>query len=1089
MTPNAFLQREDCEPPVDRNLSAIQTLTSGQALILLALAFGWVLAFCLAGVLTLIVSIAAITAVYLADLLLNCALATRILTRSPEAHIDDAVARAISDELWPRYTILCPLYREAVIASQFVQAIRLLDYPVEKLQVLLLTEEDDAETRNAILSLDLPRHFEVLTVPPGEPRTKPRACNFGLLKATGEYVVIYDAEDVPDPLQLKKAVLAFANSPPEVACVQAKLNFYNPTQNLLTRWFTAEYSLWFDLVLPALQSARIPIPLGGTSNHFRAAALRQVGGWDPFNVTEDCDLGLRLARYRLQTAILDSTTYEEANSRLKNWLRQRSRWIKGYMQTYLVHMRHPLHYLRAGMLRDFWGIQFVLGARIAMLFINPLMWLLLLLYLVFQTALAPTYQVFYPEPVFYLSIASLILGNFFYLYTNLLGCIRRKQYGLMGWTLLMPLYWALMSVAAGIAFVQLIFKPYFWEKTQHGLHLWKRARRQKNALAHQTHPSLQANQPEVAHLVELPVATIVDRFSTWRMLAIPKLRSPSERDALANLPTMEIAALTMKTGRVPRRRGKLFQWVPWTQDQWLGATLLTAITVSVAACWYSFSHQFILLYEEAFIRLRIARALVENVHPEMTGSDKVWLPLPHILMVPLVWNDLLWRSGLAGSITSMLCYVIAALYVFLSARRLSQHSLASFVGTLAFILNPNVLYLQTTPLAEPAVIATVTATSYYFLTWAQSNRPEYLVWAAAAVFLATFTGYEGWMAFLVCLVLIIPIGWLRRQRPAHIGADLLLFGILGGFGIVLWLLWCAFIFKDPFYFLGGQTASAIEQMPRVRKDAWYLSHDVWHSLLSYTAASVETIGPLLFGLALVALVVWLFRRWKRPEMFGALVSLTPFAFYLGALYTGQTMIFVPGIGPAGSQPLLYNARYGAEMVAPAAIFLATLVSRLPLTRWLLILAILLQTTLTIHGGIIALQDGQYGLSCHGTNQATLYLAAHYHQGRILADIHTFEDFAEAGIDVEHVIYQSAGPLWQRTLKNPALWVDWVMMQPGDEVAAVIDPNSPVFLAQFTLVAQDQDVLLFHRRGLPPLPAHSVPSSLLTRASLCKTGQT
>ena len=174
-------------------------------------------------------------------------------------------------------------------------------------------------------------------------------------------------------------MLTFANHGPNLACVQAKLNFYNPNQNLLTRWFTAEYSLWFDLILPGLQKAHFLLPLGGTSNHFPTQTIRALGGWDAFNVTEDCDLGLRLAWFKLETVVLDSTTYEEANSRTKNWLRQRSRWIKGYMQTYLVHMREPWHYIRHGRIREFLSMQLMIGGKTAVLFINPILWIALLL--------------------------------------------------------------------------------------------------------------------------------------------------------------------------------------------------------------------------------------------------------------------------------------------------------------------------------------------------------------------------------------------------------------------------------------------------------------------------------------------------------------------------------------------------------------------------------------------------------------------------------------------------------------------------------------------------------------------------------------
>jgi glycosyltransferase XagB len=239
----------------------------------------------------------------------------------------------------------------------------------------------------------------------------------------------------------------------------------------LTRWFTNEYTLWFDLTLPGLQQLRSALPLGGTSNHFRVETLRHVGAWDPYNVTEDCDLGLRLAQHRLRTVVLDSTTMEEANSNTRNWIRQRSRWIKGYFQTYLVHMRRPWSYLRKGRMRDFFTLQVVVGARSLTLLINPLMWLLLAAYLIFNSRVVGVYHMLYPTPVFYMGMISLVFGNVLYMYTYLIAGARRRNAGMMKWALLIPIYWAMMSVAAGMALWQLIIRPHYWEKTQHGLHL------------------------------------------------------------------------------------------------------------------------------------------------------------------------------------------------------------------------------------------------------------------------------------------------------------------------------------------------------------------------------------------------------------------------------------------------------------------------------------------------------------------------------------------------------------------------------------------------------------------------------------------
>ncbi|HLZ61736.1 MAG TPA: glycosyltransferase [Ktedonosporobacter sp.] len=524
--------------PFRHGFSALQTMTGRQKLILRLLGLAYVGGLIFYSVLGLQIIIAVLTSFYIVDLLVYFFLSIRMVAQPAEEQIDDALVGVLADAPWPRYTILCPLYKEAEVVPQFAQAMQALDYPTDKLQILFLTEDDDNVTRNAIKTLHLPPHFEIVTVPDGQPRTKPRACNYGLLQATGDYVVIYDAEDVPDPLQLKKAVLTFANHNSEVACVQAKLNFYNAEQNMLTRWFTAEYSSWFDMTLPGLQSLGIPLPLGGTSNHFRTELLRQVGAWDPFNVTEDCDLGLRLSHFRLKTVVIDSTTYEEANSQLKNWIRQRSRWIKGYMQTYLVYMRRPLDYLRPGGLRDFLSLQFVIGGKTGVLLVNPLMWMLVALYLLFQSSVTPAYHVLYPAPVLYMASLCLIFGNFMYAYIHLVGCMKRGHYSIIKWALLMPIYWALGSAAAYMALYQLVFKPHYWEKTLHGLHLRKQAQTPHVTSIHEASSSteevellttsISSSISLTAEDYELEVVEKTVRWkvqSTGKLPAIPKQRA------------------------------------------------------------------------------------------------------------------------------------------------------------------------------------------------------------------------------------------------------------------------------------------------------------------------------------------------------------------------------------------------------------------------------------------------------------------------------------------------------------------------------------------------------------------------------------
>lgn len=419
---------------------------------------------------TAIVVTATLSFVYFVDVLFNFYLILKSLHSPPEIHITPAEIKKLSSASLPVYTILCPLYREAHVLPQFLHNIAKLDWPKKKLDVMLLLEEDDTPSLEAIKTIRLPSYVRVVVVPHSTPKTKPKACNYGLNLAKGEYLVIYDAEDAPDPLQLKKSYLAFQKVDPTVKCLQAKLNYYNPHQNWLTRLFTAEYSLWFDVTLTGLQSIETTIPLGGTSNHFRTKDLRALQGWDPFNVTEDCDLGVRLFKHGYKTAIIDSTTLEEANSNPKNWIRQRSRWIKGYMQTYLLHMRHPIEFAKSQGIHALL-FQLTVGGKLAFILINPFLWILTILYFAANATVGPTIEALYPAPVFYMAVTSLLFGNFLFLYYYMIGCAKREHWSLMKWVYLVPFYWLMVSMAGAVALYQLIVKPHYWEKTIHGLHL------------------------------------------------------------------------------------------------------------------------------------------------------------------------------------------------------------------------------------------------------------------------------------------------------------------------------------------------------------------------------------------------------------------------------------------------------------------------------------------------------------------------------------------------------------------------------------------------------------------------------------------
>lgn len=368
---------------------------------------------------------------------------------------------------YPVYTVLVPLFKEPKpVLKSIIKAIKDFDYPKNKLDVIFLFEKNDQQTINDAKSLNPPSSWRFFYVPNGTPTTKPKACNYGLYFARGKYLVIYDAEDIPEPDQLKKSLAAFQNSPDNYGCFQAFLNYYNKNENFLTRMFTLEYSYWFDYLLSGLFKFRLPIPLGGTSNHFKVDVLKKISGWDPFNVTEDADLGVRMAAENKRVGVINSTTYEEANSRYGNWIRQRSRWIKGYMQTSLVYNRNPIKLIKTLGFWNWASFQMIVTGTPFTFLVNPLMWIIFLVWII-TSNLVIFPQI--PEIITLLGTISLVAGNLIMVILNLAAAFSRKYWSLIPYAILNPVYWVLHSIAAYKALWQLFFRPFYWEKTKHGL--------------------------------------------------------------------------------------------------------------------------------------------------------------------------------------------------------------------------------------------------------------------------------------------------------------------------------------------------------------------------------------------------------------------------------------------------------------------------------------------------------------------------------------------------------------------------------------------------------------------------------------------
>ena len=356
----------------------------------------------------------------------------------------------------PRYTVIVPLFQEAAMAFQLMAALAAMDYPRDRLQVLVALEDDDLATRVAVQRTRPPPWVKIVTAPPGAPRTKPRACNVALACATGEFVVVYDAEDRPDPMQLREAAARFADGPPTLACLQAPLRI-DRAEGFLKRQFAIEYAALFEVMLPALAAVGLPFPLGGTSNHFRVATLRTVGGWDAYNVTEDADIGLRLGRAGFRLGVLARPTIECAPRDVTVWLPQRTRWIKGHMQTWGVMTRRPF----AGGWRAALSLQAFLGLNI----LSSLMHGPLTMGVVACLVIA----VFGPDwpGLTAVDFALVAIGWAVACWTMAVGFDRAG--GRFGWKDAAAAlgYWPLQSMAGLFAIWRLVASPHDWEKTPH----------------------------------------------------------------------------------------------------------------------------------------------------------------------------------------------------------------------------------------------------------------------------------------------------------------------------------------------------------------------------------------------------------------------------------------------------------------------------------------------------------------------------------------------------------------------------------------------------------------------------------------------
>ena len=365
----------------------------------------------------------------------------------------------LQDDELPTYSVFLPLLREANMVPQLMRAMDRIDYPYDKIECIYIIEENDDDTRLAVEKIidKAQKRSRILIVPDGTPCTKPRACNYALWNTQGDICVIYDAEDIPDPLQLREAATRFSILDEDYACLQAPLDIHCPSYSILSSHMAIEYLYLFNCTLPALSYFRLPIPLGGTSNHLRREVLHKIYGWDSWNVTEDADLGIRLAANGYKTGMVKRKTIESATYGLQNFIRQRTRWQKGYLQTWMVRCRDMRGLINKLGFVEFMSFHFIIGVRSLISLVH----VYVMLQLVFSPMLFFAFSDYSGLRIeMFIAYALLILSY-------VIVCVKKKKKNFIPDILMLPLVWCCLIIVVIRAIIQLIIIPTKWEKTEH----------------------------------------------------------------------------------------------------------------------------------------------------------------------------------------------------------------------------------------------------------------------------------------------------------------------------------------------------------------------------------------------------------------------------------------------------------------------------------------------------------------------------------------------------------------------------------------------------------------------------------------------
>ncbi len=515
--------------------------------------------------------------------------------------------------------------------------------------------------------------------------------------------------------------------------------------------------------------------------------------------------------------------------------------------------------------------------------------------------------------------------------------------------------------------------------------------------------------------------------------------------------------------------------------------LFASIVCSVIAIVYCYMHRYIVIYGDAESHLNIAKRVIDNLTPGFAQLGGIWLPLPHLLMIPFIWSNFLWRTGLAGAFVSGIAYVISSVYIYKTAHLLFKDKLAAIVGALVFMLNPNVLYLQSTPMTELVLICFFVLSIYYFIRFMFGEKQMLsLIISAFFGFCAVLTRYDGW--FLVVLeagiIILYYIPWahfwqkIRSMKTyiktvpwQSIQGSVIVFATLAFFGIFLWLGWGWLILGDPLYFTHSEFSAASQQQAWMARGQLPGYHNLWMSFLYYFVTAMSNAGVFMFFTAIVGVVIYMGAKENKYRLYVLLLLASPFIFNVITLFLGQSVIFIPHLTPLNWDHSLFNVRYGVMTVPLVAIAFAYLFYKSKYGGKLVLLGLFVMQFALYGVGysqVISFEDGIKGLSSQEATipDAQYWFNDHYDYGYVLMD-----DFARtisitrSPVKMQNMIYIGNKPYWEESLKEPEKYARWIIMQRDDTVWKRVweDPEIQGRLYKYFNKVYTSDKILIFRR--------------------------